>query len=461
MSLQYKRYLSADSPTPYVSCFVASRSLHLARCSTMADQLPPPPSPSPGSTTAATTTGTTATPSSTEETAPDSASTELDKIKRELRRLQGDFKHACVFRKDVGTSVQSDSSASAKRLFEILQQYHSHMAIMKEHAYPAIVSLGGNVNRNVYSLELAHCYRQVLEFAFENLGPAITRRQLATIPTFLKTLEKREAESTRERQHRQASSTGCNHSILVFVCSFVAVIEEEQQQANDSIIGAIDDEDDEDEERDLDGIPRRLRLAETVLRARTSRILLVLERCYDDLNQQAVLRTAECLGIQHVWTVRSFTTKCRKPARKITRGNHQWLSLRSFESTADCITALHEAHYEIWATDLSPTSECLGDDSELALPPKVAIIIGREADGVSQEMLAAASRRIFLPIYGTSVTLPPPRDPFSLSLTYQAPWLIASARGCRLQRVVESKRRCGVGAAEAVLHVSRGSRRHA
>ena len=43
--------------------------------------------------------------------------------------------------------------------------------------------------------------------------------------------------------------------------------------------------------------------AEAILAGRTSRILLVVECSYDLRNHLAVLRTAECLGLQHVWMV--------------------------------------------------------------------------------------------------------------------------------------------------------------
>jgi len=68
--------------------------------------------------------------------------------------------------------------------------------------------------------------------------------------------------------------------------------------------------------------PRRLRRAETgslcsltcvqlfcpqamgtVLSQRTGRILLVLECCTNSRNEHAVLRSAECLGVQNVWII--------------------------------------------------------------------------------------------------------------------------------------------------------------
>ena len=81
--------------------------------------------------------------------------------------------------------------------------------------------------------------------------------------------------------------------------------------------------------------PRRLRFAEAVLSRRTNQIALVLERCFNELvlffsitqkitkfsslNQQAVLRTAECLGIQYIYVVKSKLAKRKKITKKLTK----------------------------------------------------------------------------------------------------------------------------------------------
>jgi tRNA G18 (ribose-2'-O)-methylase SpoU len=150
--------------------------------------------------------------------------------------------------------------------------------------------------------------------------------------------------------------------------------------------------------------PRRLRIAETVLSKRTNRIVLVMERVYDDRNQQAVLRTAECLGIQNICIVVPVETKGPLASRKITRGNDTWLTIKKYRTTNECIEALRAEGREIWATDLSPESVPLTQGG-LTLPEKVAIIIGREADGCSKEMLAAADKRIYLPMFGFTESL--------------------------------------------------------
>ena len=51
------------------------------------------------------------------------------------------------------------------------------------------------------------------------------------------------------------------------------------------------------------GKDRLLRKCETVLSKRTDQIMVVVERSVDTHNYSAIIRTAEALGIQHLWVV--------------------------------------------------------------------------------------------------------------------------------------------------------------
>jgi len=144
--------------------------------------------------------------------------------------------------------------------------------------------------------------------------------------------------------------------------------------------------------------PRRLRRAEAVLARRTGRILLVLERSVDTYNHLAALRTAEAFGLQYVWIVDPVPGQ-RQPGNAVTKGAWRWLTVRRFATPAGCLAALRAEGREIWATDLAPGAEAL-DGPPAALPRRLALVVGREADGVSPETLAAADRRLRLPMYG-------------------------------------------------------------
>ena len=113
-------------------------------------------------------------------------------------------------------------------------------------------------------------------------------------------------------------------------------------------------EQDADEAPDAEGkVPRRLLRAERVLANRTERFVLVLECAHDARNEQAVLRTAEALGLQHVWIVVSPMEKNHGVAKSVVRGSTLWLTIR--------YTALGVGRYANCVLTRIPVSiSCLG-----------------------------------------------------------------------------------------------------
>lgn len=169
---------------------------------------------------------------------------------------------------------------------------------------------------------------------------------------------------------------------------------------------------------------RRVRKCEAIIQRRTSRMVVVIERCNQSHNYSAVLRTAEALGIHHVWLisppklehdeeVRATLKKRNRwedDAKELTehvayaKRASQWLSLRFFESSDDCVTALREDNRQIWVTDLSQGAVCL-TAAPVELPDRLAVVFGTEATGASPTMLAAADKRIYLPLHGWADSL--------------------------------------------------------
>lgn len=170
---------------------------------------------------------------------------------------------------------------------------------------------------------------------------------------------------------------------------------------------------------------RLLRKAEAVIQWRSANLLVVIERCTNDHNYSAILRTAEALGLQRVWLVDRAAAKA---PRAVTRGlsaeeleqkaKHklfarnatEWLDIEEFSSTDNCIQALRQQGFAIWATDLSQaavelTPAVLEETGRWPLPEKLAIVFGTEAVGVSQTMLDAADLRVYLPLRGFADSL--------------------------------------------------------
>ena len=88
----------------------------------------------------------------------------------------------------------------------------------------------------------------------------------------------------------------------------------------------------------------------------------------------------------------------------------EWLTIRDFGTTKECIDALRADGRTIWATDLSQKADRLvtlaagqpavsvrsGEVAEV--PEKLAIVFGTESVGCTEEMLTGADRRVYLPL---------------------------------------------------------------
>ncbi|EOD39817.1 hypothetical protein EMIHUDRAFT_223363 [Emiliania huxleyi CCMP1516] len=227
-------------------------------------------------------------------------------------------------------------------------------------------------------------------------------------------------------------------------------------------------------------VPQRLRRAELVLSHRCGDILLVLDRVCDKHNIQAVMRTAEALGVQNLWTVApeyfknlaasevyvppadapkdlpphaqivgqlhifmkerelglpSYTVnnmaprgfgdmwrvtctlpdgttvvgrgdKTKKTAMRYAAEEAMKLVNPEYKPPHECLNAMKQEGWTIWATAFSPTALKLSNTLPAAeLPQKLAIVIGGEALGVSDEILTGCDRQVFLPMYGFTESL--------------------------------------------------------
>ena len=168
---------------------------------------------------------------------------------------------------------------------------------------------------------------------------------------------------------------------------------------------------------------RMLRKAEAVIQWRTTRLILVIERCTNDHNYSAILRSAEALGIQHVFMIdpplvendedpiqdsqikrSDDDIKARAMHHLFAQNALDWLTVRDFQSTEACVAELKKMGYALWVTDLSQEAECLSMGST-QIPDKLALVMGTEAVGCSQYMLEHADLRVYLPLRGFADSL--------------------------------------------------------
>lgn len=136
-----------------------------------------------------------------------------------------------------------------------------------------------------------------------------------------------------------------------------------------------------------------------ILKKRTRHFTIVVENLYQSHNMSAILRTAECLGIQDVYFIENnFDYEISK---QVSLGAQKWLSIHRYNqqenNTIACLKAIKERGYKIVAT-LPHENDCMLED--ISIDEKTAFIFGTELDGLTQEAIDIADGFVKIPMYG-------------------------------------------------------------
>lgn len=132
---------------------------------------------------------------------------------------------------------------------------------------------------------------------------------------------------------------------------------------------------------------------------RTRHLTLAFEDIDKPHNVSAVLRTAECMGIQDLHFIKNKNEYAVNTG--ITQGAAKWLTLHHHNEASDnvseCFDSLRLNGYKIYATSLHETSRSIYD---LDPKQKTAIVFGTEADGITDEAGAKADGFVHIPMSG-------------------------------------------------------------
>ena len=143
-------------------------------------------------------------------------------------------------------------------------------------------------------------------------------------------------------------------------------------------------------------VPERKARIDEVVANRTRTLTLVMEALGDPQNVNAVLRTCEAFGIQDVHAVEG-PMKPWDRNKKITQNADKWLDVRRWRSTRECLAHLKAEGFAIYATHLDARARPLG---ALPFTGKVALVLGNEHRGVSDDALALADATYAIPMRG-------------------------------------------------------------
>lgn len=137
-----------------------------------------------------------------------------------------------------------------------------------------------------------------------------------------------------------------------------------------------------------------------VLQNRSKYITVAIEDVFQLHNTSAVIRSCDAFGVQEVHVVEGrFGERLDK---NIAMGAEQWVDVKRYQTTSECISTLRQRGYQIIATTPHNDSCLLSD---FRLEKKTALFFGTEKEGLSNEVMANADGFLKIPMVGFSESL--------------------------------------------------------
>ncbi len=143
---------------------------------------------------------------------------------------------------------------------------------------------------------------------------------------------------------------------------------------------------------------RRQERVRSVLERRQPDLTLILENVHDPHNVSAILRSCDAVGVLQVHAV--YSIESPPPgifARQTSASAAKWVDVLRHDSVSTCVAELHESGFQVLATALGQESQPL---QNWDLTRSVALIVGNEMRGVSNEALALADGLVEIPMVG-------------------------------------------------------------
>lgn len=137
-----------------------------------------------------------------------------------------------------------------------------------------------------------------------------------------------------------------------------------------------------------------------VMDGRRKDLVLVLENLSEENNISAILRTAEAFGVGKVCIIHGEN----KPhlSKNTSSGATKWLEVIFFDSVKKCLKGLKIGGFRVIGAIVKPDAEILWQQN---FSGKIAIVVGNEANGLSEEAQKLVDQNIYLPMFGLTESL--------------------------------------------------------
>jgi tRNA G18 (ribose-2'-O)-methylase SpoU len=136
---------------------------------------------------------------------------------------------------------------------------------------------------------------------------------------------------------------------------------------------------------------------------KTFPIVLVCDHIYFQQNIGALFRISEAFGVEKIIFLGKDIPLNPRKINKTSRTTHLHVPYIVLDETASLIDYLLESNYEIIALEITKHSKPL---KEVCIPSKkIALIVGSEINGVSNEILTISNQIVHIEMFGENSSM--------------------------------------------------------
>jgi len=139
----------------------------------------------------------------------------------------------------------------------------------------------------------------------------------------------------------------------------------------------------------------RLSRFDEIISNRINHMCIVLEDVYQAHNASAVVRSADCFGVQQVHFIENRNRY--KISGDVALGASQWVNIERHTSTKEALAGLKSKGYKIVATSPHKNDQNI---YEFYLTQKFALVFGTEKEGITSDVIEMADQFVKIPMMG-------------------------------------------------------------
>lgn len=144
--------------------------------------------------------------------------------------------------------------------------------------------------------------------------------------------------------------------------------------------------------------------AENQFERKTFPVTLVCDHIYFQQNIGSLFRIGEAFGVENIIFLGKDIPLTPRKINKTSRSTHLSVPHSIIEETTDLVAYLIENNFEIIALEIASNSKPL---KEIVLPhnKKIALLIGSEVNGISDELLKISNQIVHINMFGNNSSM--------------------------------------------------------